>query len=70
MPPVGFELTIPESERPQTRTLDRAFTWNDFELQLCFENYLFPSCFTVNLHVYVISLFVLHAPPICYLLRY
>ena len=24
MPPVGFETTIPESERPQTHALDRA----------------------------------------------
>jgi hypothetical protein len=28
MPPVGFELTIPTSERPQTYSLDRAATAN------------------------------------------
>ena len=27
MPPVGFELTISASERPQTHALDRAATW-------------------------------------------
>jgi hypothetical protein len=26
MPPVGFELTIPVSERPQTHALDRTAT--------------------------------------------
>ena len=26
MPPVGFELTIPAGERPQTYALDRAAT--------------------------------------------
>jgi hypothetical protein len=26
MPPVGFELTIPQSARPQTHALDRAAT--------------------------------------------
>ena len=26
MPPMGFELTIPASERPQTHALDRADT--------------------------------------------
>jgi len=26
MPPVGFEPTVPASERPQTHTLDRAAT--------------------------------------------
>jgi sensor histidine kinase YesM len=26
MPPAGFELTIPASERPQTHALDRAAT--------------------------------------------
>jgi hypothetical protein len=28
MPTVGFEPTIPASERPQTQALDRAATWN------------------------------------------
>ena len=27
MPPVGFEPTIPASDRPQTHALDRAATW-------------------------------------------
>jgi hypothetical protein len=27
MPPVGFEPTIPVSERPKTHALDRAATW-------------------------------------------
>jgi hypothetical protein len=29
MPPVGFELTVPTSERPQTHALDRAATVMD-----------------------------------------
>jgi hypothetical protein len=67
MPPVGFEITFPESERPQTGTLDRAFIGNGSQLQLCFENNFFPSSFTVNLHLSVIPLFVIYAPPIFYL---
>jgi len=41
MPPVGFEFKISEIERHQARTLDRAFTGNGSQLQLCFENSFF-----------------------------
>ena len=34
MPPVGFEPTIPSSERPQTYALDRAATGTGSLLQL------------------------------------
>jgi hypothetical protein len=38
MPPSGFELTIPASERPQTHALDRAATGIDYEMFAGMEN--------------------------------
>jgi hypothetical protein len=36
MPPVGFELTIPASERPQTYALDHAVTGIRHKVQKSF----------------------------------
>jgi len=65
MTPVGFEPTIPASERPQTRALDRAALWDRHRELIpvnlyiqrhintgCSQNAEFFSCFDPLIFLY------------------
>jgi hypothetical protein len=45
MPPVGFEPTIPTSDRPQTYALDRAANMTGTQIQYEEHNVVFRSVF-------------------------
>ena len=49
MPPVGFEPTIPASERPQTYALDRAATETGYNLKYMSLYFMHSFAYMCNL---------------------